>query len=222
MDALFSRLSLSPNNGDLYAEALTHPSAHKSCHYERLEFLGDAVIELITTEYIFHKFPKYPEGKMTKLRALTVSRPTLAQFARKLEFGEIMVFSSGERQNKGKDKDSNLSNAFEAFMGAIYLDLGYKEAERVFLYCASEILDAGYKDQTGIDNPKGKLQEILQGIVPVAPTYEVISEGGPDHEKVFIVEVHWEGKLLSKGEGSSKKAAESKAALEALNKKAWV
>ena len=221
MEQLFSKLSLIPLNAKLYSEALTHPSANKSINYERLEFLGDAVIELVTTQYIFQHFPAYPEGKMTKLRALVVSRPSLADFANQIGLGEVIVFSPGERKNKGKDKASNLSNAFEALIGAIYLDLGFNEAHRIFLLCAKNLLDSGYKDKTGIDNPKGKLQETLQAIVPISPTYTVISEQGPDHDKVFIVEVFWEGKMLSKGRGSSKKAAESNAALLALEGEGW-
>ena len=221
MEQLFSRLSLKPLNGKLYTEALTHPSANKSKNYERLEFLGDAVIELVATQYIFQHFPTYPEGKMTKLRALTVSRPSLADFARQIGLEKVIVFSSGERKNKGKDKASNLSNAFEALLGAIYLDLGFEEAERVFLFCAKNLLDSGYEEKTGIDNPKGKLQETLQAIVPIAPTYTVISEQGPDHDKVFIVEVFWEGKMLSQGRGASKKAAESNAAMLALKAEGW-
>lgn len=221
MDQLFLRLSISPINKELYKEALTHPSASKSKNYERLEFLGDAVIELIATRYIFDTFPQYPEGKMTKLRALVVSRPSLASFAESIELGGVIKFSSGERQNKGREKDSNLSNSFEAVIGAIYLDLGYEQAEKVFLSCAQGLLDAGYEEKTGNDNPKGKLQEVLQAIIPIAPTYKVISEKGPDHDKIFVVEVHWEGRVLSVGAGASKKVAESSAALEALKNKEW-
>ena len=205
----------------LFEEAFTHPSAHKTKHYERLEFLGDAVVELITTKYLFNNFPHYPEGKMTKLRALVVSRPSLAAFARELEFKNYMVFSSGERQNNGSEKESNLSNTYEAFIGAIYLDQGYSEAERIFLYSAQKILSKGYKDKTGIDNPKGKLQELLQAIIPLAPIYEVISQEGPDHSKTFLVRVIWNGHVLGQGQGHSKKSAESQAALESLKTKSW-
>ncbi len=221
METILAKLSITPNDKALYNEALTHPSASKKTNYERLEFLGDAVIELITTQYVFHKFPKYPEGKMTKLRAKIVSRPSLAKFARDLELAEEMKFSAGERGNKGLEKDTNLCNAFEALMGAIYLDLGYESAEKAFLSCAQATLDEGYLEQTGIDNPKGKLQEILQAIKPVAPNYEIISESGPDHEKNYLMEVHWLGTLLGKGHGGSKKLAESAAAMNALEQKMW-
>jgi len=221
MDALFSALSLTPKQVSGYELALTHPSVSRKANYERLEFLGDAVIELITTEYLFHKYPDYPEGKMTKLRAKVVARPSLAGFARQLSLPQYMRFSPGERRSKGHDKDTNLCNAFEAFIGAIYLDLGYAEAERVFLHCSRTTLDAGYLDLTGEENPKGRLQEILQAIHPVAPEYRLISEDGPDHQRVFQSEVYWQQRQLGLGKGSSKKAAESAAALNALEKSSW-
>jgi len=221
MDQLLTALSLEPNDRHLFQVALTHPSANKSKNYERLEFLGDAVIELITTQYIFHHFPKYPEGKMTKLRARVVSRPSLALFARELSLGSYISFSSGERHNKGPERDSNLSNSFEALIGATYLDLGFSEAERVFLSLAKPMLDRGYQELTGSDNPKGKLQETLQAIKPLAPIYHTLSESGPDHRKVFKVEVTWGDISLAIGEGSSKKFAESNAATKALEEKKW-
>jgi len=141
MEKIFESLSITPKDNSLYWTALTHPSADRSDNYERLEFLGDAVIELITTQYIFEKFPNYPEGKMTKLRALTVSRPTLASFARDLGLPAQMKLSSGERGNRGLEKDTNLCNCFEAFIGAIHLDLGYDLARESFLQCAKSLID---------------------------------------------------------------------------------
>ena len=221
METIFAKLSISPVDEALYRTALTHPSANKKQNYERLEFLGDAVIELITTQYLFHKFPDYPEGKMTKLRARVVSRPSLASFARELGIPSVLILSSGERGNRGLEKDTNLCNAFEAILGAIYLDQGYDTAKDVFLQCAQSLLDEGYSEKTASDNPKGKLQEVLQAIKPVAPRYEIISEKGPDHDKIFVVEVYWLGTLLGTGKGSSKKLAESAAALNALEQKGW-
>ncbi len=221
MDAILDKLLIKPKKRALYSEALTHPSANKQVNYERLEFLGDAVIELITTQYLYKKFPDYPEGKMTKLRARVVSRPSLATFARELGIPDAMTFSSGERSNRGMEKDTNLCNAFEAIMGAIYLDLGYEIASEAFLLCAKRTLDAGYQELTESDNPKGKLQEILQAIKPVAPSYELISSKGPDHEKTFVVKVSWLEKFLGEGCGGSKKLAESAAALNALELQNW-
>lgn len=220
-DKLFSVLGVTPQNLALYQEALTHPSAKKVNNYERLEFLGDAVIELISTNYIYSHFPEYLEGRMTKLRALVVSRPSLASFAQEINLGAYMTFSHSEMNNKGKTKASNLSNSFEALIAAIYLDLGYMEAERVFLQCAKPMLRAGYAEKTGGENPKGKLQELLQSIIPVAPTYELVSEVGPDHHKVFVIKVLWNGVVLAQGQGSNKKAAESDAASKAIIAKAW-
>ena len=221
MEQLFESLSIVPKDKKLYYEALTHPSANKSRNYERLEYLSDAVIELIATEYIYTKFPKYPEGKMTKLRALVVSRPSLAKFASMLKLTDYMKFSEGELRNKGREKDRTQCNAFEATLGAIYLDQGFAKAEQIFLSCAKAMLDEGYVQETGIDNPKGKLQEILQAIVPVAPLYELLSEKGPDHNKVFTVRVIWQETELGQGQGSSKKAAESAAALSAVQNESW-
>jgi len=221
MVKIFNILSITPKDISIYEEAFTHPSVGKGPNYERLEFLGDAVIELITTNYIFENFPNYPEGKMTKLRALVVSRPSLASFAEKIRIGELIRFSVGERRNFGRGKTTNLSNCFEAVIGAVYRDLGYDTAQRVFLDYAKPLLDKGYSEKTGLDNPKGKLQETLQAIVPVSPIYELISHSGPDHAKIFKVKVVWQEKFLAEGEGSSKKSAESKAAMNALNAKLW-
>jgi len=221
MEVIFEKLAITPKDESLYRTALTHPSANKKNNYERLEFLGDAVIELIATQYIFQKFPNYPEGKMTKLRARTVSRPTLASFARELGIPNAMTFSAGERSNKGEEKDTNLCNAFEALMGAIYLDQGYPVAESCFIACARSIMNQGYTEKTGIDNPKGKLQELLQAIQPTAPQYQLVSAEGPDHNKTFVVEVYWLDNLLGTGQGTSKQRAESDAALNALSKKMW-
>ena len=222
MEKLFNILSITPKDTKIYKEALTHPSVGKGANYERLEFLGDAVIELITTKYIFENFPNYPEGKMTKLRALVVSRPSLACFAENIDIGDYIRFSVGERKNFGRGKTTNLSNCYEALLGAIYLDLGYDTAQRVFLRCSKKLLDQGYTEKTGFDNPKGKLQETLQALVPISPIYELISQSGPDHAKIFRVKVSWRDKVLAEGDGSSKKAAESDAAMNALKAKLWV
>lgn len=221
MERLFSKLDIVPNNESLFDEALTHPSVRKKQNYERLEFLGDAVIELIATNYIFNKHPNYTEGKMTKLRALVVSRPSLASFAESAGLGEIVKFSAGELKNKGRYKQSNLSNAFEAVLGAIFIDQGYDKACEVFISYAQEMLDAGYLEKTGIDNPKGKLQELLQAFEPVAPIYKLLSHKGPDHQKCFVVEVSWLGHKLAQGQGTSKKFAESDAAMVALDTESW-
>ncbi len=221
METFFSHLGIIPRNISLYDEALTHPSANKKVNYERLEYLGDAVIELISTQYIFSNYPEYLEGKMTKLRALVVSRPSLAMFAESIQLGDYIKFSTGELKNGGRTKKTNLSNAFEALVAAIYLDLGYDEAQKLFLKCAQPLLDKGYTEKTGIDNPKGKLQEILQDIVSEAPVYEVLSETGPDHNKQFKVRVSWQNKHLAEGVGGSKKAAERVSALLALESRLW-
>lgn len=207
---------------NLLRVALTHPSiAHEQNsrheHNQRLEFLGDAVLQLVLTHELYHRFPAFDEGPLTKARAKLVNRRTLAVRGRAVTLGEHLILSRGEEVHGGRDRSSALADAFEAIIGAIFLDGGY-EAARDFIL--REFRD-GFDELGGIptlENPKGELQELLQARCPDAPKYHVVSATGPDHDRVFECTVHHGGQELARGTGKSKKAAESEAALNALAK----
>ena len=209
----------------LLKEALTHPSkafeTKEACpHNQRMEFLGDAVIQLILTERLYIMFPSYPEGQLTKLRARLVSRSALHKFAIEMNLGEHIMMGRGEEASGGRDRASTLADAFESVMGAVYLDGGLsaaKEAvEKICIHSIEQV--AASPDER---NPKGQLQEKLQAIAPESPRYMVLEEAGPDHSKRFKISVEWQGLLLGKGIGKSKKDAESRAATDALKKENW-
>jgi ribonuclease III len=202
--------------------ALTHPSvAHEagapSPHNQRLEFLGDAVLQLVLTRELYEKFPEFDEGPLTKARAKLVNRRTLAEHARSLGLGAHLVLSRGEEINGGRERASTLADAFEALLGAIFLDGGFAAAQEFILH---EFGAAFGKLSVLpiIENPKGELQEFLQARSPASPEYQVLSATGPDHDRVFECTVQHAGVELARGRGKSKKAAESDAALAALKK----
>ncbi len=209
----------------LLAEALTHPSlAYESerhnFDYQRLEFLGDAVLQLIVTDRLFRLFPTMPEGRLTKLRTRLVSRDALAHHAEIIGLGAFLLMGRGEEATGGRNRASTLADGFESILGAIYIDSGLEEARKVVL----EQFEQAFQDIHSSpveDNPKGKLQEILQGISPVGPSYFVVGESGPEHSKSFATLVMWEGRELGRGEGRSKKSSEIEAARDALVKQRW-
>ena len=202
--------------------ALTHPSvAHEAnaalTHNQRLEFLGDSVLSLVLTRELFEKFSTADEGALTKSRAKLVNAGSLAARARALGLGAHLILSRGEENTGGRERASALADAFEALLGAIFLDGGFAAARefilRAFAADFSALTEAG-----DIENPKGELQELLQAGSPLAPEYEFISAVGPDHDRVFECAVKHAGVELARGSGKSKKAAESAAALSALAK----
>ncbi|MCE9609617.1 MAG: ribonuclease III [Chthoniobacter sp.] len=225
MNPLEQRLKYKFRNSLLLAEALTHPSlGHetKRHHFDnqRLEFLGDAVLQLIFTEYLFDQFPDLSEGFLTKIRARIVSREGLRILADRLDLGRYLLMGRGEECNGGRERASTLSDAFEALIGAMYLDSDFVTVRRVVLTEAREFLEDLEIDPSD-NNPKGRLQELLQAISPVSPTYSIIHQSGPEHQKTFITEVLWEGRNLGSGEGRSKKEAEIAAARVALHLGRW-
>jgi ribonuclease-3 len=202
--------------------ALTHPSLAHECtgntpHNQRLEFLGDSVLGLVLTRELYEKFPMVGEGPLTKARAQMVNRRTLAGEARRLRLGEHLILSRGEEANGGRDRPSALADAFEALLGAIFLDGGYHAAQDFILRCFRDAF--GELTQVpSLDNPKGELQELLQARSAEAPLYEMTSVTGPDHDRLFECAVIYQGKELGRGQGKSKKQAESQAAWAALQK----
>ncbi|MCB1090445.1 MAG: ribonuclease III [Verrucomicrobiae bacterium] len=225
MESIEQRIDYKFANSLLLAEALTHPSlAYESNrpHFDnqRLEYLGDAVLQLILTERLYTMFPGFGEGRLTKLRSRLVSRDALCQFAIDIDLGEYLLLGKGEAASGGRERASNLADAFEALVGAIYLDGGFLQARRAVLALCSVALEA-VADEPEEVNPKGQLQEILQAISPISPSYRIVSQEGPDHQKTFTACVDWEGRELGFGNGSSKKEAEIEAALNALADRRW-
>jgi ribonuclease III len=222
---LESRIQYKFRNSLLLAEALTHPSlAYESQrpHFDnqRLEYLGDAVLQLIISEELFRMFPDSTEGKLTKLRSRVVSRRALARFAMAIQLGDYVLLGKGEEATGGRRRLSTLADAFESLIGAVYLDTGADAArELVLRLFKSEI--GSMVDSPEERNPKGELQECLQAIHPQAPSYRILSESGPDHRRVFLAEVAWRNKVLATGKGKSKKEAEARAAAEALRARIW-
>jgi len=183
-------------------------------HNERLEFLGDAVLELVTTEFLYNKYDN-PEGELTNWRSALVKGKMLAEIARKININDYLFLSKGEAQSVGKARDLILANAFEALVGGIYLDQGYKAAQTFIKNNLLIRIDEILSKKLYID-AKSNLQETLQAQKKVTPIYKVIREYGPDHAKQFEVGVYLDKKLLAKGHGESKQSAEQDAATNAL------
>ena len=220
--AFQARLGYTFRDEALLRLALTHPSiAHEQGtpvqHNQRLEFLGDAVLQLALTRELYEKFPDFNEGPLTKARAKLVNRRTLAVHGRDLRLGEHLILSRGEELHGGRERPSALADAYEALIGAIFLDGGY-ELAREFILREFAAACSGLDPIPILENPKGELQEFLQARSSEAPQYRVISASGPDHDRMFECTVHHGGIELARGAGKSKKAAESEAALAALKK----
>jgi ribonuclease-3 len=220
LSALQTRLGHSFQNPALLELALTHPSiAHEqgapTQHNQRLEFLGDAVLQLVLTQELYEKFPTYDEGPLTKARAKLVNRRALAEKGRLLGLGENLVVSRGEETHGGRERPSALADAFEAVLGAIFLDGGFPAARNFVLNHFREAFTS-LGNIPILENPKGELQEYLQARSAEAPRYQMLSTSGPDHDRVFECTVHHEGRELARGRGKSKKDAESEAARAAL------
>ena len=206
---------------DLLKESLTHRSYLNENpkwglpNNERLEFLGDAVLELAVTEELYKRFPEYQEGKMTGIRAALVNYVMLSEVAKTFGLEKFILLSRGEAKDTGRARDVILANAIEALMGAMYLDGGYKAAAKFVNNFVMERLDMVMK-QGLFKDAKSALQEKIQETRKVTPNYKVLSETGPDHAKVFEVGVYVGRELLAKGSGASKQDAETEAARHAL------
>jgi len=208
------------NDPELLVSALTHRSymnEHKKSakeHNERLEFLGDAVLELVVTEYLYGNYSE-PEGILTNWRAALVRTESIGAAGAKLDLGQLLRLSRGEKHGSERAREQILANAFEAVTGAIYLDQGYDVAKeflhRNILSTFDEILESGsWRD------PKSRLQEVAQSVEGHTPVYKVIEETGPDHDKIFTLGVYVAGKLKGEGTGPSKQVAQQEAAKAAL------
>lgn len=222
LEKLERTLGYSFQNKDLLRQALVHPSKGYESRKripdnQRLEFLGDAVLQLALTVSLFNKMPNEPEGPLTKLRARLVNRETLAKVACSLNLGDFLELGKGEERNQGRQRTSNLADAMEAVIGSIYLDSDFPKASR-WITNLFEPWIRQYTESSHTFNPKGELQEFLQSQGRLPPTYETTEESGPDHNKAYLVAARLGEEILGTGEGSSKKAAEMEAAKKALEK----
>lgn len=218
MTVLEEKIGYKFKNRDFLMEALTHSSFANERHgkikcNERMEFLGDAVLSIISANFLFRRFPDMPEGDLSKLRSSLVCTQSLSDFARQISLGDALFLGKGESNTGGSDRPSILENAFEALIAAIYLDGGMESAEKFvlsFLKPAVETHHINFKDY------KTTLQEVVQQNPDENVNYVLTGEKGPDHNKTFEVEVHLNSNVIGKGEGRSKKSAEQAAAKEAL------
>jgi ribonuclease III len=206
--------------------AITHRSylnEHREAeqdHNERLEFLGDAVLELVVTDYLYRTYPDKPEGELTAIRAALVNTVSLADAALKLDVNEYLLMSKGEAKDTGRARQYILANVFEAFIGALYLDQGYGVAknfisEQLFKKTEDIITKRLWQD------PKSRFQELAQEHANVTPTYETLSQEGPDHDRIFTVGVFIGKSKIAEGKGRAKQEAEQEAALKAIDAKGW-
>ncbi|MGO9202406.1 MAG: ribonuclease III [Limisphaerales bacterium] len=221
-DELQRRLGYTFREPGLLRLALTHPSvAHEQGvalqTNQRLEFLGDAVLQLVLTRELYETFPGFSEGPLTKARAKLVNRRSLAEHARNLGLGSHLILSRGEETHGGRERPSALADTYESLLGAIFLD-GEFEAAREFVLRQFQAAIGSLAVVPLLDNPKGELQELLQSSSSEAPRYNVVSTTGPDHDPLFECTVHHAGVELARGCGKSKKTAESEAARTALLK----
>ncbi|NDL66868.1 ribonuclease III [Anaerotalea alkaliphila] len=217
---LENKIGYAFNDRTLMATAMIHSSyanekkLKKTESNERLEFLGDAVLELVTSDHLYASHPELSEGELTKRRAGIVCEPTLAAFAREIGLGSSLLLGKGEDASGGRERNSILSDAMEALIGAVYLDGGLEEARR---FVHRHLLDKKVGQSRLVDS-KTQLQELLQASSDVPLEYRVVLETGPDHEKSFAVEVLHGGKVIGAGLGRNKKSAEQQAAADALEK----
>ncbi len=225
MHPLEQRINYKFRNPLLLAEALTHPSLGyetQKPHFDnqRLEFLGDAVLQVIITQHLYSVFPDFSEGKLTKLRSRLVSREALKIVSLRIGLGEHIMMGRGEEANGGRERNSILADAFEALVGAMYIDGTLDDVREFVLREAASDIDQVMEKPLEV-NPKGQLQELLQAISPTSPAYKILDQSGPEHQKNFVAQVEWEGVALGKGTGGSKKQAETAAAADAMRSRLW-
>lgn len=215
------------NDKHLLVQAFTHRSYinenrhEKRSHNERLEFLGDAVLELVSTIFLYEKYPNRHEGELTAIRAALVNTITISAVARELGFNEELLLSKGESRDEGRARQAILANTFEAVIGAIYLDQGYEAATEFIRRVLLPQTDAIVKDSLWVD-AKSLFQEKAQEMHSHTPVYKTLSEEGPDHDKHFTIGVFIGEEKIATGEGKSKQDAEQKAARKGLEKKGWL
>ena len=224
IEELQKRIGYTFTDSSLLINALTHSSyaneasskGDKSKSNERLEFLGDSVLSLVISQYLFEEYPTLPEGELSKIRAQTVCEKTLAIFARKISLGDYILLGHGEAQNKGNERDSILSDAFEALLAAMYLDSSLETVKSFLLPLAIDFVHEITETHHTMDY-KTMLQQIVQQSSGVILDYCIVSEKGPAHERIFEVEARLDGNVIGKGVGNSKRKAEQNAARVGLS-----
>jgi ribonuclease-3 len=227
MEEFEKKVGVNFNDKNLLNQAFTHRSyinenrELQTEHNERLEFLGDAVLELVTTEYLYSKYPDKPEGDLTAYRSALVNTQTLSKTAKLLGFNEHLLLSKGESKDTGRARQYILADTFEAVIGAIYLDQGYGAAKKFIAENIFGLLDEIIEKGLWID-AKSMFQEKSQERVSVTPQYKTEAEEGPDHNKQFTVAVYLGKENVAKGSGKSKQEAEQDAARKALMEKGWI
>ncbi len=218
----YKKIKVEFSNESIIKEALTHrshlnESKNKALkNNERMEFLGDAVLEMIVTIFLLKKFPEFPEGELTSLRASLVRTESLAEEAKRIDLGSFILMSKGEESTGGRNRPYILANAFEALIGAIYLDKGYEAVENFILKNVCYKIDSIVESKGYIDS-KSRLQELSQEVLKITPNYKLLGSSGPDHNKTFEMAVYIGEKIHGRGQGKSKQEAEQNAALNALN-----
>ncbi len=222
LDDLQARLGHQFRDPALLRLALTHPSISHEMgssqdHNQRLEYLGDAVLQLALSRELYDRYPQHDEGPLTKIRAQLVNQTSLAEQGRALGLGAHLVLSRGEQLNGGRERPSILADAYESVLGALFLDGGFDVAREFILHNFRDSF-AEIESTSATDNPKGALQEILQAIASEAPQYQVLAATGPDHDRSFECAVFHRGEEIGRGNGKSKKLAESQAAAVALER----
>ena len=217
MDKKFSEcLGYQFKNKNLITEALTHKSYTKEYNNERLEFLGDAVLDLVVGEYLFKLFPNAEEGILSKLRASLVNEESFNKLAKEIHLGDYLFVSQAEEHNNGRNKPSLLSNAFEAVMGAIYLEAGLEKVREISLQLLSKVYDE-ISEEKLLKDYKTTIQEITQAHFGATPEYRLMNSFGPDHKKEFEIAVIINDKEYARAKGHSKKVAQQKGAKDAID-----
>ena len=195
----------------------TQPGQLATGSYERLEFLGDAVLGVVVTQELFSRYPELQEGQLTKMRSSLVRGRTLATLARTLDLGQHLSLGKGEESTGGRERDSNLAATFEALVGAVFLDRGFDTARKFVIGMMREELESILSEGVPED-PKSRLQELVQGTGGVSPSYRLVAVDGPEHRKSFEVEVLMDGQVMGRGMGRRKLDAEKQAAQDALGR----
>jgi len=226
LEKLQDLLKVKFNDINTLLSAITHRSylnEHREAtwdHNERLEFLGDAVLELVVTDYLFHKYPEKPEGELTAVRAALVNTVSLSSASLQLGVNDYLLMSKGEAKDVGRARQYILANVFEACIGAIYIDQGYDKAKEFIADRLFPKTDEIVKNRLWQD-AKSRFQELAQEQVGSTPTYETVSQDGPDHDRVFTVGVFLKKEKVAEGQGRSKQEAEQQAAEQAIEAKGW-
>ena len=226
LQKLQSILGVEFNDLETLLSAVTHRSylnehrEAKQDHNERLEFLGDAVLELVVTDYLYRKYSDKPEGELTAVRAALVNTVSLSESSSKMGLNDFLLMSKGEARDTGRARQYILANAFESCIGALYVDQGYEVAKEFIathLFPKTELI----VEKQLWQDPKSRFQELAQEHVSITPTYELISQEGPDHDRIFTIGVFLHKEQVATGEGRSKQEAEQQAAEKAIAEKGW-